>query len=30
MPERVTFYQMREVGVFEPGGHTVVFAVRVG
>jgi hypothetical protein len=28
MPERVTFYGMREVGVFEPGGHTVVFAVR--
>jgi hypothetical protein len=29
MPERVTFYQMREVGVFEPGGHSVVFAVKV-
>ena len=28
MPERVTFYGMREVGVFEPGGHTVVFAAR--
>jgi uncharacterized glyoxalase superfamily protein PhnB len=28
MPERVTFYGMREVGVFEPGGHTVVFAVK--
>jgi catechol 2,3-dioxygenase-like lactoylglutathione lyase family enzyme len=29
MPERVTFYQMREVGVFEPGGNTVIFAVKV-
>jgi hypothetical protein len=29
MPERVTFYQMREIGVFEPGGHTVIFAVKV-
>jgi hypothetical protein len=29
MPERVTFYQMREIGVFEPGGHTVVFAMRL-
>jgi catechol 2,3-dioxygenase-like lactoylglutathione lyase family enzyme len=28
MPERVTFYQMREIGVFEPGGHTVIFAVK--
>jgi hypothetical protein len=28
MPERVTFYGMREIGVFEPGGHTVVFAAR--
>lgn len=28
MPERVTFYGMREVGVFEPGGHTVVFAAK--
>jgi hypothetical protein len=28
MPERVTFYGMREVGVFEPGGHTVVFGAR--
>lgn len=29
MPERVTFYQMREIGVAEPGGHTVIFAVKV-
>jgi uncharacterized glyoxalase superfamily protein PhnB len=29
MPERTTFYGMREIGVFEPGGHTVVFAARV-
>jgi hypothetical protein len=29
MPERVTFYQMREIGVFEPGGHIAVFAVKV-
>ena len=28
LPERVTFYGMREIGVFEPGGHTVVFAGR--
>ena len=28
MPERETFYGMREIGVFEPGGHTVVFAVK--
>jgi uncharacterized glyoxalase superfamily protein PhnB len=28
MPERVTFYGMREVGVFEPGGHTAIFAVK--
>lgn len=28
MPERQTFYGMREIGVFEPGGHTVVFAVK--
>jgi len=26
MPERVTFYGMREVGVFEPNGHVVIFA----
>ena len=28
MPERVTFYGMREIGVSEPGGHTVVFASK--
>lgn len=28
MPERVTFYGMREIGVSEPNGHTVVFAAR--
>ena len=28
LPERVTFYGMREIGVFDPGGHTVVFAAR--
>ncbi len=26
LPERVTFYHMREIGVREPGGHLVVFA----
>ena len=29
MPERETFYGMREIGVFEPGGHTIVFAKRL-
>jgi len=28
MPERETFYGMKEVGIFEPGGHTVIFAVK--
>ncbi|MGH9667482.1 MAG: VOC family protein [Bryobacteraceae bacterium] len=28
VPERVTFYGMREIGVREPGGHCVVFAIR--
>ncbi|MGH9619101.1 MAG: hypothetical protein ACRD45_05205 [Bryobacteraceae bacterium] len=28
MPERTTFYDMREIGVFEPSGHTVIFAAR--
>jgi uncharacterized glyoxalase superfamily protein PhnB len=28
LPERVTFYGMREIGVREPSGHTVVFAAR--
>jgi uncharacterized glyoxalase superfamily protein PhnB len=26
MAERTTFYGMREIGVFEPGGHIVTFA----
>jgi hypothetical protein len=29
MAERKTFYGMVEIGVFEPSGHTVVFAARV-
>ena len=29
LPERTTFYGMREIGVFEPGGHIAVFAARV-
>jgi hypothetical protein len=28
MAERETFYGMKEVGVFEPGGNTVVFAMK--
>jgi uncharacterized glyoxalase superfamily protein PhnB len=28
MPERLTFYGMREIGVSEPGGHTVIFAAK--
>ena len=28
MPERKTFYGMREIGVFDPGGNIVVFAVK--
>jgi uncharacterized glyoxalase superfamily protein PhnB len=28
MPERVTFYGMREIGVVEPGGHSVIFAAK--
>jgi 4-hydroxyphenylpyruvate dioxygenase-like putative hemolysin len=28
LPERTTFYGMREIGVIEPGGHTVIFAAR--
>ena len=27
MPERTTFYGMREIGVVEPGGHNVIFAI---
>lgn len=30
LPERTTFYGMREIGVREPNGHTVIFAARVG
>jgi uncharacterized glyoxalase superfamily protein PhnB len=29
MEERTTFYGMREIGVFDPGGHIVIFAKRV-
>jgi hypothetical protein len=29
MPERKTFYGMIEIGVIEPGGHTVVFAASI-
>lgn len=28
MAERTTFYGMREVGVFEPGGNIVIFAIK--
>ena len=28
LAERTTFYGMREIGVYEPGGHTVMFAAR--
>jgi uncharacterized glyoxalase superfamily protein PhnB len=28
MPERVTFYGMREIGVSEPGGHTAIFSAK--
>jgi uncharacterized glyoxalase superfamily protein PhnB len=28
MAERTTFYGMREIGVFEPSGHIVIFAAR--
>ena len=28
LPERTTFYGMREIGIFEPGGHSVIFAAR--
>jgi len=28
LPERTTFYGMREIGVREPGGHVVIFAAR--
>ena len=29
MEERTTFYGMREIGVFDPGGHIVMFAKRL-
>jgi len=29
IPQRDTFYGMREIGVYEPGGHLVVFASRI-
>jgi len=29
LPERTTFYGMREIGVREPGGHMIVFAEPV-
>jgi len=29
MNERTTFYGMREIGVFEPNGNTVVFAAKL-
>jgi catechol 2,3-dioxygenase-like lactoylglutathione lyase family enzyme len=29
LPERKTFYGMQEIGVVEPGGHSVVFAARI-
>ena len=28
LPDRTTFYGMREIGVHEPNGHTVIFAAR--
>ena len=28
LPERTTFYGMREIGVREPSGHIVIFAAR--
>lgn len=28
MAERVSFYGMREIGVSEPNGHTVIFAAK--
>jgi uncharacterized glyoxalase superfamily protein PhnB len=29
VPERTTFYGMREIGVREPGGHAIVFAQQI-
>ena len=28
LPERTTFYGMREIGVFDPAGNIVIFAVK--
>jgi uncharacterized glyoxalase superfamily protein PhnB len=28
VPERVTFYGMREIGIQDPGGHLLVFAAK--
>jgi hypothetical protein len=28
MPERTTFYGMREIGVFEPGGNIAIFSAK--
>jgi uncharacterized glyoxalase superfamily protein PhnB len=28
VPERVTFYGMREIAIREPGGHMIVFAAK--
>jgi hypothetical protein len=28
LPDRTTFYGMREIGVLEPSGHIVTFAAR--
>jgi uncharacterized glyoxalase superfamily protein PhnB len=28
MPDRTTFYGMREIGVFDPAGNIVIFAVK--
>ncbi|MDE3198073.1 MAG: VOC family protein [Acidobacteriota bacterium] len=30
MPERTTFYGMREIGVRDPAGNIAIFAIRVG
>jgi uncharacterized glyoxalase superfamily protein PhnB len=29
MAEKSTFYGMKEIGVFEPGGHTVILAAKI-
>jgi hypothetical protein len=29
MPQRETFYGMREIGVRDPAGNVVIFAVRI-